>query len=179
MRKKLFELHGYEMPEAFRPAESGHMDNVTADLRPPPYADTPREPLTDLPTQEDGHMDHVTARERATIIRALQFFVASGRMPVRAPEHIADARTLLTRFAPDAVPDADLLTAIKDLLNRAEQAEAQVQALTAEIAQVTRWVLALKQGTCWCGVGVGVPYLSKHSPACDEIRAYFHDHQFS
>lgn len=29
---------------------------------------------------------------------------------------------------------------------------------------------ALKTGDCWCGVGVGVPYMPGHSAVCQEVK---------
>ncbi len=34
-----------------------------------------------------------------------------------------------------------------------------------------------KQGDCWCGVGIGTPYMGGHTPQCEEIQAFVKEHE--
>ncbi len=34
-----------------------------------------------------------------------------------------------------------------------------------------------KQGDCWCGVGIGIPYMGSHTPQCKEIQAFLKEHK--
>ena len=40
----------------------------------------------------------------------------------------------------------------------------------ATIQKLKRALLAVRNGTCWCGVGIGHPSYSRHSDACLEAQ---------